>query len=94
MLWCITCWPAVFKSLRTPVPSWSFEPDTNDGKPRLVVENQALHASLSHTRGAAAVAISRVAAVGMDVETIMQMDELDRVAEYVLSDRERHVVER
>jgi phosphopantetheinyl transferase len=74
--------------------SWSFEPDTNDGKPRLIVENQTLHASLSHTRGVVAVAISRVADVGVDVETITQMNELelDRVAEHVLSDRERHVV--
>jgi phosphopantetheine--protein transferase-like protein len=72
--------------------SWSFEPNTNDGKPRLIVENQTLYASLSHTRGAVAVAVSRVADVGVDVEAITHMDELDRVAEHVLSDRERHAV--
>jgi phosphopantetheine--protein transferase-like protein len=72
--------------------SWTFEPDTDGGKPRLLVENQTLHASLSHTRGAVAVAISRVAHVGVDVEAITPIDELDDVAERVLTDRERRAV--
>jgi 4'-phosphopantetheinyl transferase len=72
--------------------SWSFVPNGNDGKPRLMVANQTLHASLSHTRGAVAVAISRVADVGVDVEAITPMTELELVVNDVLSDRERQAV--
>ena len=71
--------------------SWSFEPAEN-GKPRLLVDSQTLHASLSHTRGAVAVAIGRVAPVGVDVEEIKPNDDLARLAHRVLSERERRAV--
>jgi 4'-phosphopantetheinyl transferase len=72
--------------------SWRFEPDTDGGKPRLHVENQSLHASLAHTRGAVAVAITRAADVGVDIEAIVQFDDLDDVAARVLTSRERDAV--
>jgi phosphopantetheine--protein transferase-like protein len=73
-------------------PSWTFAPDADGGKPRLLIESQTLHASLSHTRGAVAVAISRVADIGVDVEAIAPIDELDQVAERVLTHREQRAV--
>ena len=73
-------------------PSWIFAPDADGGKPRLLIESQTLYASLSHPRGAVAVAISRVADVGVDVKAIAPIDELDQVAERVLTHREPRAV--
>jgi 4'-phosphopantetheinyl transferase len=72
--------------------SWSFAPETPGGKPRLVVEHDTLHASLSHTKGAVAVAISRVAPVGVDVEAMAPLRELDLIADRMLTARERREV--
>jgi 4'-phosphopantetheinyl transferase len=72
--------------------SWAFEPDIEGGKPRLLAEGQDLHASLSHTRGAVAVAISRITDVGVDIEAIKPIRELNDIAGHVLTDRERHAV--
>jgi len=73
-------------------PSWIFAPDSDGGKPRLVIESHTLYASLSHTRGAVAVAISRLADVGVDVEAVAPIDELKQVAEVVLTHREQRAV--
>jgi 4'-phosphopantetheinyl transferase len=43
------------------------------GRPRLVGEAAGLHVAVSHTRGIAAVATSRLAPVGVDVEAVRQL---------------------
>lgn len=61
------------------------------GKPELVPRSDGpiVHFNLSHSDGLALYAVSREGPIGVDVERIRPMDDLDGVAALVMSPRER-----
>lgn len=63
------------------------------GKPRLADGSPDIDFSLSHARGVVAVAAARMP-VGVDVEPLREIDDLDGLAEIVLADDERKVLRR
>ncbi|MBO4221042.1 4'-phosphopantetheinyl transferase superfamily protein [Bradyrhizobium neotropicale] len=64
-----------------------FAPSAN-GKPVLLVDPQEIDFSLSHARGAVAVAAARMP-IGVDVEPLREVDHLDSISELVLAAEEQ-----
>lgn len=58
-------------------------PITRDGQGRPLIADSALSTSLSHTRGAVAIAISGAGPVGIDIEAIVRPLSLDDIATQV-----------
>jgi phosphopantetheinyl transferase len=67
-----------------------FGPSAN-GKPVLLVHPQEIDFSLSHARGAVAVAAARMP-IGVDVEPLRELDHLDSMSELVLASEEQAVL--
>jgi 4'-phosphopantetheinyl transferase len=74
-------------------PAWSLEAEREGGKPALRIEGQALYVNLSHTRGAAAVAITRSGEVGIDVEAERPLPDLHQLAARVFTPNERRALQ-
>ncbi len=62
-----------------------------NGKPVLLLNPQEIDFSLSHARGAVAVAAAHMP-IGVDVEPMREMDQLDSVSELVLAAEEQAVL--
>lgn len=63
------------------------------GKPRLVDSPKGLDFSLSHARGAVAVAAAYMP-IGVDIEPLRQMSDLDEIVDIALSPEERKTLAR
>jgi 4'-phosphopantetheinyl transferase len=64
------------------------------GKPRLLGEHRDLEFSLSHSGGRVVVAITTMAPVGVDVEEIRMLSDIEGVAAVVLAEPERRELHR
>ncbi|WP_454625857.1 4'-phosphopantetheinyl transferase family protein [Bradyrhizobium cenepequi] len=73
-----------------PPNALQFERSAN-GKPVLLVHPQEIDFSLSHARGAVAVAAARMP-IGVDVEPLREVDHLDTMSELVLAAEEQAVL--
>ena len=70
----------------------SFEPDAQ-GKPHLPASLGALHFNLSHSAGLAAVAVTRAGPVGVDVERVRELDDMDSLVRRFFAPAERAALE-
>ncbi|KRR27571.1 hypothetical protein CQ13_04060 [Bradyrhizobium retamae] len=73
-----------------PAEALRFQPSEH-GKPILVAGPMEIDFSLSHARGAVAVAVARMP-IGVDIEPLREVADMDSVAEIVLAAEEREVL--
>jgi 4'-phosphopantetheinyl transferase len=72
---------------------WSLDAGSNGAKPSLRVDgHEPLYVNLSHTRGAAAVAITRAGEVGVDVEAVRPLIDREGIAALVFTANERRAL--
>lgn len=82
------------KHLQQPATGITFQTGPN-GKPSLVLPNlKALHFNLSHSGTVALVAISQLAEVGVDVETIRPMKDAAAIAKRFFTPQEAKALEK
>jgi phosphopantetheinyl transferase len=73
-----------------PADTLRFEPSTH-GKPMLVAGPPDIDFSLSHARGAVAVAAAHMP-IGVDIEPLREMADMDAIGEIVLAKEEQEMV--
>jgi 4'-phosphopantetheinyl transferase len=73
-----------------PAEALRFQPSEH-GKPMLVAGRAKIDFSLSHARGAVAVAAARMP-IGVDIEPLREIADMDSVAEIVLAAEEREIL--
>ncbi|MCA6119167.1 4'-phosphopantetheinyl transferase superfamily protein [Bradyrhizobium sp. WSM 1738] len=73
-----------------PAKTLRFEPSAH-GKPALVAGPADFDFSLSHARGAVAVAAARMS-IGVDIEPLREVDDMASISEIALAEEERKVL--